>query len=125
MGGAGQHADIGAGAEHARLTGTEHDDAHLRVLEAQPLEYVGEFDIDAEIVGIELKVVAFEQAALFVDIHGQRGRVAIGRQLPMPIARRVGRKIDPRGAVRQCAFLVRHSVRPGFLAGRAAARYAL
>jgi len=38
------------------------------MLEAQPLQRIGKFDIDAEIVGIELEVVTFEQRALLVDI---------------------------------------------------------
>jgi hypothetical protein len=42
------------------------------MLEAQPLHSVGELDIDAEIVGIELELVAFVQPALLVDVHGQR-----------------------------------------------------
>ena len=93
-----QHADVGAGAEHPRLAGAQQDDAHLRVLEAQPLQRVGELDVDAEIVGVELELVALEQAALLVDVHGQRRDVAVDRELPVPIARRIGRKVDPRCA---------------------------
>ena len=67
---AGQHADIGAGGEHSRLGRAQHHDARLRVLEAQPLERVGQLDIDAEIVGIQLELVALEQRRLLVDVHG-------------------------------------------------------
>ncbi len=35
---AGQHADIGAGGKDPRLARAQHDDAHLRMLEAQPLD---------------------------------------------------------------------------------------
>ena len=108
VGRAGQHADIGAGAEHPRLARAQHHDAHFRMLEAQPLDRVGEFDIDAEIVGVELQLVAFEQRALLVDVHQQRGDVAVDLELPMPVARRLGLEIDPRLAVRQrtrsCGF---------------------
>ena len=117
VGGAGQHADIGAGAEHPRLARAQHHDAHSRMLEAQPLDGVGQFDIDAEIVGIELELVALEQRALLVDVHQQRGDVAVDLELPMAIARRLGLEIDPRLAVgqrtRSCGFshlcLARHS----------------
>ena len=59
---AGQHADIGAGAEHARLRRAHYQRAHLRMFEAQPLDRVGELDIDAEIVGIELEFVPSNSA---------------------------------------------------------------
>ena len=52
-----------------------------------PLHDVGEFDIDAEIVGIELQLVAFEQAALFVDIHIERCDVAVVGDAPMAVVR--------------------------------------
>ena len=98
---AGQHADIGAGGKHPRLRRAQHHDAHLRMLEAQPLDRVGKLDIDAEIVGIEFEIVALEQPGLLVDIHQQRRDVAVDLELPMPIARRLGLEIDPRLAVRQ------------------------
>ena len=101
---AGQHPDIGAGAEHARLAGAEHDRAHLRMLEAQPLERIGELDIDAEIVGVELEVVALEQRALLVHVEEQGGDVAVDLQLPMAIAGRLGLEIDPRAPIRQGPF---------------------
>ena len=44
------------------------------MLEAHPLHDVGELDIDAEIVGIELELIALEQAAVLVDIHEQASR---------------------------------------------------
>ncbi|MGH7069417.1 MAG: hypothetical protein ACREFO_05320, partial [Acetobacteraceae bacterium] len=47
MAGAGQHADIGASAEHPRLARSQHRGTNLRVFETQPLDGVGEFDIDA------------------------------------------------------------------------------
>ena len=62
---AGQHADIGAGGEHPRLAGAQHHRAHLRMLEAQPLDRIGQLDVDAEIVGIQFQVVAFKQRRPF------------------------------------------------------------
>ena len=64
------------------------------MLETQPLHGVGELDVDAEIVGIQLELIAFEQAAILVDVHGQRRDVAFHAQLPVPVARRIGLKID-------------------------------
>src|SRR5208283_830315 len=89
------------GAEHARLPRTQHQRAYLRMLEAQPLDGVGKFDIDAEIVGIELEIVALEQRALLVDIKQKRRYLAVDRKPPMAVARGFGLEIDARLAVRQ------------------------
>jgi hypothetical protein len=89
-----EHADIGAGAEHAVLARADHDDLHLRILEAQPLHGIRQFDIDAEIIGIEFELVALEQAAILVDIHGQGRGISLDRELPVPVARRIGLEID-------------------------------
>ena len=78
-----------APAQNTRvLARAQQHDLHLGMLEAQPLQRVGELDIDAEVVGIELQLVAFEQAAVLVDVHGQGGDVAVDRQFPVPVARR-------------------------------------
>jgi len=92
--GARQHADIGAGAEHPVLAGANHDHLHFGMLEAQPLHRVRQFDVDAEVVGIQLELIAFEQSGILIDVHGQRGGVAIDRELPVPVARRIGLEID-------------------------------
>ena len=94
---AGQHADVRARAEYVVLAGAQHDGLDLGMLEAHPLHYVGEFDIDAEIVGIELQAVALEEAALLGDIHVKRCCVAVIRDAPMAVARRVRLKVDALG----------------------------
>ncbi len=104
----GQHADIGAGAEHPVLAGADDYRLHLGVLEPQPLHGVGEFDVDAEIVGIQLELVALEQAAILVDVHGERRDVAFDGNLPVPVARRIGLKIDVLGAACEDAIVTGH-----------------
>ncbi len=81
-----QHPDVGAGAEHAVLGRAQQDDLHVRMLEAQAGERIGQFDVDAEVVGIELQFIAFEQAALLVHVHGERRHFAVDRQLPVLVA---------------------------------------
>src|SRR3982074_3346593 len=76
--------------------------------EAQEVGGVGELDVDAEVVGVELELVAFEQRALLVDIHRQGRYVAIDRELPMPVLRGIGLEVDPALAVAQLAFRVGH-----------------
>ena len=89
-----EHADIGAGAEHIVLAGLDDDRAHFRMLEAQPLHRVVEFDIDAEVVGVELEFVAVEQPAGLIDVHDQIGDVAVALDAPVAVARRLGLEID-------------------------------
>jgi hypothetical protein len=97
VGRARQHADVGAGAEHTVLARLQHHDFNFRMLEAQPLHRVVEFDIDAEVVGIEFELIAVEQAAGLVDVHDQLGDIAIELQLPMPVATRLGLEVDALG----------------------------
>ena len=67
------------------------------MLEAHALDDVGELDVDAEIVGIELELIAVEQAAVFIDVHEQgRDRAVIG-DAPVAIARGIRLEIDAPG----------------------------
>ena len=78
------------------------------MFEAQPLHGVGEFDIDAEIVGIQLELIAFEQPAILIDIHRQRRDLAVDIELPMPVARRIGLEIDKARAPCENALVTGH-----------------
>ena len=53
-----QHLDVGPGAEHLVQAAGEHHRLDLGVLEAQPLDDVGQLDVDAQVVGVELELVA-------------------------------------------------------------------
>src|SRR5262249_18044715 len=101
-------------AEHPRLGRAQQYNLDLRVLETQPLEGVGELDVDAEVVGIELELVAFEQRRLLVDVHQQGGDLAVELELPVAVSRRIGLEIDPASAVAQFAFGVGHGLLTGF-----------
>ena len=86
------------------------------MLEAQPLHRIRQLDIDAEIVGIELELIAFEQPAILIDIHGQRSDLAIDFQLPMPVARRIGLEVDmPAAASKNAIFTGHEPTHPDFL----------
>jgi len=78
------------------------------MFEAQPLHCVGQLDIDAEVVGIQLELITFEQPAILVDVHGQRRHRAVDIELPMPVARRIGLKIDVLRAAREGAIFAGH-----------------
>ena len=81
---AAEHEDVGAGAEDARLEAGEHDRVHFGMLEAQALQGVGELDVDAEIVRIQLELVVVRpQAGVFAHVHRERRDVAVDGQLPV------------------------------------------
>ena len=65
------------------------------MLEAQPLDRIIELDIDTQIIGIQLQLIALEQASLFVHIHDQGRNLSIDLEAPMLVAGRVGLKVDP------------------------------
>ncbi len=78
------------------------------MLEAQPLHGVRQFDIDAEIVGIQLELIALEQPGILVDIHGQRRDIVSDVELPVPVPRRIGLKIDVLRAACENAIFACH-----------------
>jgi hypothetical protein len=116
VGRAGQHPDVGARAKHARLARTQHDRFDLGMFETQALDGVVEFDVDAEVIGVQLELVALEQTAVFVHVHCQSGDIAFDRDLPMFVLRRIGLEIDEGRAVRQFAPRFRHVAFPSSFA---------
>src|SRR6185503_19942416 len=93
-----EHEDVGARAEDS-LDGARHDHAaHLGMLETDSLQRIGELDVDAEIVGIELELVAWTNPAVFVDPHRERREGAVERELPVRIALRARFVADRRAA---------------------------
>ena len=66
-----QHEDVGARAEHLVL-GAGHDDgAHFGMLEADAVDGVVELDVDAQVVAVELELVAGAQAGVLVEVGRQ------------------------------------------------------
>ena len=89
-----EHADVRAGAEHPLLAGANHHRCHLGMLETQPLHRVGQLDVDAEIVGVELELVAGREAARLVDVELQGGDSVLDTQAPVTIAIRRSAHVD-------------------------------
>ena len=81
-----QHEDVGAGAEDALLQAGDDDRVDLGMLEAEALNRVGEFDVDAKVVGIELEPVVRRQPRVFLDVHRQGRNRAVERELPMAVS---------------------------------------
>src|SRR5437660_3019724 len=99
-----QHVDIGAGAEHALLARGDDDAAYLRMLEADALQRIVQLDIDAEIVGIELELVARLQAAILGDVEGQPSDRRIEGKTPMLVAVGMGVEADHGPSLRDTAL---------------------
>src|SRR5476649_1395462 len=64
------------------------------MLEAQALDHVGQLDVDAQVVGIELQLVAGPEAAILVHVHGEVGDTAFERELPVLVAAGLGPEVD-------------------------------
>ena len=94
---AGEHLDVGAGAEDLVEAARDDDAAHLGVLEAQPLDGVVELDVDAEVVAVELQLVVVAQPGLRRDPQRERGDRGVDRQLPVAVRRRLGVERDVLG----------------------------
>ncbi len=58
----------------------------LGMLEADALQRVVQFDVDAEVVGVELERVARRDAAILGDVEHERRHPAVELQAPMAIA---------------------------------------
>ena len=49
------------------------------MLEPDPVERIVELDVDAEVVGVQLELVALADAAVFSDVDRERGNRAVER----------------------------------------------
>jgi hypothetical protein len=61
--------------------------AHFGMFEADALQGIVQFDVDAEVVRVELQAVARPYARFLVDVHGERRHRARDVQPPMPVPR--------------------------------------
>src|SRR5919109_5289249 len=92
--GLGQHANIRPGTEHPRLRRRDDHHRHLWMLETQTLHGIIEFNIDTEIIGIELQLIARYQRCVFLDVHSQRGDPPLEAQFPVLVALWMRGEID-------------------------------
>jgi hypothetical protein len=61
---------------------------HFGMLEAHALQGVVQLHVHAEVVGVELELVAGLDAAVFVDVERQRGDGAVAGKAPVLVLRR-------------------------------------
>jgi hypothetical protein len=70
------------------LAPAQNDARYLGMLEANALQDVVQLDVNAEVVGVQLELVAGPQAAIFVDVHGECGHAAVNCEPPMAMLSR-------------------------------------
>ena len=87
-----KHEDIGARTEDALFQAGDHHGANRRMLEADAVECVMQFDVDAEVVAVELELVTRAQAGGLVDIHRQSGDGPVNAQRSVVDAGKLGGK---------------------------------
>ena len=58
------------------------------MLEADPLNRVGQLDVDAEVVRVQLEPIVGRQARVLLHVHRERRDGSVERQLPVPVAGR-------------------------------------
>ena len=89
-----QHADIGPGAEHTVDSGCDDHSPDFRMLEAQALHSIVQLDIDADIVGIQLELIAACRGTVLIDGHDEPGYRPINAYGPVPVVFRRSAKIQ-------------------------------
>ena len=89
-----EHKDVGAGAKHFVLGAGHHHAAHLGVLKADAVDGVVQLDVHAQVVAIELELVAGAQAAVFIKVRFERGHRALKAQFPVVVLAGFGLVVD-------------------------------
>ncbi|MCY1544674.1 hypothetical protein D9M68_805730 [compost metagenome] len=80
-----EHEDVRARAEDAVLAAGDDHAAHFRVLEADAVERVVQLDVHAQVVAVELELVAGADAAVFRDVEREARNGAVEAQRPMAV----------------------------------------
>jgi hypothetical protein len=64
------------------------------MFEADALHGIVQFDVDAQVLGIELEFVAVPEAAVLGDVERKRGHRTRKGEFPMPVPGGIGAVID-------------------------------
>ena len=99
-----EHADVGARAEARSV---DHREDHARTSgcsKRSRCDRVGQLDVDAEVVGVQLELVVALQGAILVHVHGEVGDAVLERELPVLVAAGLGAEVDGRGVQQSGAW---------------------
>ena len=89
-----EHEDLGARAEHPIATAGDDRRPNFRMLEADPVDRVVEFDVDPEVIAVELELVARAQPGVLVEVGQERRHRSVEFELPVPVAGGLGLVVD-------------------------------
>ena len=89
-----QHENVGTRAEYFVLGAGHHDGAHFWVLEADAVDGIVQFNIDTQVVTVELELVTRTQAGVFININRQGGDSTVKFQFPVLVLRRISLIFD-------------------------------
>ena len=64
------------------------------MLETHPLQRVVQLDVHAQVVGVQLEFVAWQDAAIFLNIQRQGGNFTVHTQAPVAVLAGVGLVIN-------------------------------
>ena len=81
-----QHIYVGARAKNPRLSTGQNHGCHFGVLKSYSLKGIMQFDVDAEVIRIQLELVAWTDTCVFLDVHRKSRHPIFNRQFPMSIA---------------------------------------
>ena len=89
-----QHEDVRAGTEDAVLAAGDHHRAHGGVLEADAVQRVVQLHVNAQVIAIELELVAGTNTAVFRNVELHTGGLAVYLEGPMAVLGRLGAVIN-------------------------------
>src|SRR5687768_9034199 len=118
-----EHVDVGAGAEHAALAAGDHHRLHLGMLEADAVQRVGELDVDAEVVAVELELVAGVERLVLGDVEREGRDRAVEGELPVVVAVGLGVEGDHWVTLERSSARLARALFPEVSRTRSARRY--
>ena len=80
-----EHLNVRSGAEHLVEAAGDDDGSDFRMFESQSLHGVVQFDVDAEVVTVELQLVAVAQTPRRIDLHSERRDRPVEGKRPVSI----------------------------------------
>ena len=85
-----QHENVGAGAKHFFFGAGHHHGTHFGVLKADAIDRIIELNVYAQVVTVQLELVAGTQTCVFINVNSECRHGTIERQFPMFVGRWVG-----------------------------------
>ena len=80
-----QHANVRPCAKHLVFGRLQHHDLDLGMFETHPLNHISQFDVDTQIIAVQLQFVSVKEPAFFIHIHKKMRDGSVVCDLPMPV----------------------------------------